>query len=317
MKTRPWYRAWPETAALLFGIGWIPFLPRKAVLAMSRGIGRIGFRFSKKLKAVALANLEVAFGDRMSRTEKETVIRECYQHFALLVLDIIWFSFNTRKRLNNWVVWSPSTDVMFLDEPQLIHSAHYGNWEIIGQAYAAKGQPIFSVAAPLKNKPVDKIFIHLRQKTGQVIIPQQGAARKLLQGLRQRRKLAVLIDQNMPPRKGGHFVDVMGLPAPVSTAPAALAMKTGAEVVTVMAVPDHNGLYTITVHDTLRANPDTEDPVIDLTQRMIDSVADIIRSEPRYWCWMYTRWGLVPEDRDPATYPWYARPAVPGDFKRN
>ncbi|MEX2606695.1 MAG: hypothetical protein WD708_05055 [Kiritimatiellia bacterium] len=316
MKTRPWYRAWPETAALLFGIGWIPFLPRKAVLAFSRGIGRIGFRFSKKLRAVALENLDIAFGDSMSRAEKETLIRACYQHFALLVLDIIWFSFRTRERLEKWVVWSPSSDVMFKDEAQLMLTAHYGNWETLGQAYAAKGQPIFSVAAPLKNKQVDKIFIHLRQKTGQVIIPQEGAARKLMQGLRQRKKLAVLLDQNTPPRKGGLFVDVMGLPAPVSTAPAALAVKTGAEVVTVMAVPDKHGLYTVTVHDTLRANPGAENPVADLTQRMTDSVANVIRKEPRYWCWMYTRWGLVPEDREPSEYPFYARKIQPGDYKK-
>lgn len=317
MKIRPWYRAWPETAALLLGISWIPLLPRKAVLGLSRGIGRIGYRFSKELRAVAQANLDVAFGDRMTPSEKEAVIRASYQHFALLVLDIIWFTFRTRARLEKWVTWDVSTDVVFKDEAQLMLTAHYGNWETMGQAYAAKGQAIFSVAARLQNRPADKIFIHLRQKTGQVIIPQEGAARKLMQGLRQRKKLAVLLDQNTPPRKGGLFVNVMGLPAPVSTAPAALVVKTGAKVLTVVAVPDQNGLYTVTVHDSLRANPDAEDPVADLTQRMTDSVSTVIRNEPRYWCWMYKRWALVPEDHDPASYPWYARPVEPGDFKEN
>jgi KDO2-lipid IV(A) lauroyltransferase len=317
MKTRPWYRAWPETAALLFGIGWVPFLPRKAVLAFSRGVGRIGYRFSKELRAVAMANLDIAFDGEMSDPEKEALIRGCYQHFALLVLDIIWFSFRCRPRLEKWVNWHPSAEVMFRDEAQLMLTAHYGNWETLGQAYAAKGQPIFSVAAPLKNKPVDKIFIHLRQKTGQVIIPQQGAARKLMQGLRQRKKLAVLLDQNTRPRDGGIFVDVMGLSAPVSSAPAALAVKTGAEVLTVMAVPDKNGRYTVTVYDILRADPTAEDPVADLTRRMTQSVSAVIKQEPMYWCWMYKRWQLVPEGADLSSYPWYARRVQPGDFKRS
>jgi KDO2-lipid IV(A) lauroyltransferase len=315
MKTRPWYRAWPETAALLFGIGWVPLLPRRAVVALSRGIGRIGYRFSKELRGVALENLDIAFGNELSVDQKEALVRRCYQHFALLVLDIIWFSFRSRARMENWVTWDPSTEVMFRDEAQLMLTAHYGNWETLGQAYAAKGAPIFSVAAPLKNASADKIFIHLRQKTGQVIIPQQGAARKLLQGLRKKKKLAVLLDQNTKPKDGGIFVDFWGLPVPVSSAPAALAVKTQATVCTVVAVPDDHGVYAVKIHDTFSPDPDAEDPVQDLTQRMTNSVINVIRQQPEFWCWMYKRWRLVPEGADIARYPSYARPVEPNDFK--
>ena len=306
-STRPWYRAWPETAALIFGISWIPLLPRSAVVALSRFFGNIAFRFGNELKRVALANLELVYGDEKSPEEKEALLRKCYQHFALLVLDIIWFAFFPKPRLGKWFYWDDSTRVMFDDEAQLELTAHYGNWETLGQSFALKGAPIFSVAAPLKNASADKVFIWLRQRTGQVIIPQQGAARKLMQGLRKRHKLAVLLDQNTRPRDGGIFVDVFGLQAPVSSAPAALAVKTGANVVTVLAVPDAKGRYTVTVHDTLRANPDAEDPVADLTQRMTDSVAKVIRETPQYWCWMYKRWRFIPEGADAKRYPWYAR----------
>lgn len=316
MKTRPWYRAWPETAALLFGISWIPLLPRPAVVVLSRFFGNIGFRFANELKRVGLANLDIVYGDEMSPGEKEQLLRKCYQHFALLVLDIIWFAFFPKQRLEKWFHWDDSTKVMYEDEAQLELTAHYGNWETLGQSFALRGQPIFSVAAPLKNSSADKVFIWLRQRTGQVIIPQQGAARKLMQGLRNRQKLAVLLDQNTRPRDGGIFVDVMGLQAPVSSAPAALAVKTQAKVVTVLAVPDEKGRYTVTVHDTLQANPEAEDPVADLTQRMTDSVARVIRRDPQYWCWMYKRWRFIPEDADAEKYPWYARKVEPGDFKK-
>ncbi|MGA0332509.1 MAG: lysophospholipid acyltransferase family protein [Kiritimatiellia bacterium] len=316
MKPRPWYRAWPETAALLFGISWIPLLPRCAVLALSRGFGNIGFRFANELKRVGMANLDIVYGDTRSPAEKEEILRKCYQHFALLVLDIIWFAFFPKRRLEKWFRWDPSTSVMFEAEAQLELTAHYGNWETLGQAFALRGAPIFSVAAPLKNRSADKVFIWLRQRTGQVIIPQQGAARRLLQGLRKQHKLAVLLDQNTRPRDGGIFVDVFGLSAPVSSAPAALAVKTGAHVVTVLAVPDEKGVYTVTVHDTMRARGDVDDPVAELTQRMTDSVTRVIRETPQYWCWMYKRWRFIPEGADADRYPWYARRVEPGDFKK-
>lgn len=312
---RPWYRAWPETAALIFGICWIPLLPRCAVVRLSRGLGAIGFRFAEELKRVGLANLDIVFGETLTPAEKEGLLRKCYQHFALLVLDIIWFAFFPKKRLEKWFVWDASTAVVFADEAQLELTAHYGNWETLGQSFALQGAPIFSVAAPLKNASADKIFIWLRQRTGQVIIPQQGAARKLMQGLRKRHKLAVLLDQNTRPRDGGIFVDVMGLQAPVSSTPAALAVKTNALVITVLAVPDEQGRYTVTAHDTLRPDHDAADPVAELTQRMTDSVARVIRDRPQYWCWMYKRWRFIPDGADATLYPWYARRVEPGDFK--
>lgn len=315
MKFRPWYRAWPETAALLFGLAWIPLLPRPAVVALARAFGTIGFRYSHRLRRLALENLDLAFGDDMTPEAKRILTRQCFQHFALLVLDIIWFSFFCRRRLRKWIRWDDSTHALFKDEPQLLLAAHYGNWETLGQALAERGQPIFSVAAPLKNRSADRIFIHLRQKTGQVIIPQQGAARRLLQGLRKRQKLAVLLDQNTKPRDGGIFVDFMGRPVPVSSAPAALALKTGATVCTLMAVPDARGLYTVHVHDVFPAHSDASDPVHDLTQRMTDSVVRVIRNQPRFWCWMYTRWQIVPEGENLARYPSYARPLEPRDLK--
>jgi len=315
MKYRPWYRAWPETAALIIGIGWVPLMPRAVIMALSRGIGRLGYRFSRELREVALANLDIAFGEDMTREEKETLTLKCFQHFALLVLDILWFSFRCKPRMEKWIHWDESTAPMYEDEAQIQLTAHYGNWETLGQSYALRGQPIFSVAAPLKNRSADRIFIHLRQKTGQTIIPQQGAARRLLQGLKQKHKLAVLLDQNTKPKDGGIFVDFMGLPVPVSSAPAALAVKTKATICTVMAVPDERGVYTVRVYDTFKPDPNAEHPVEDLTQRMTDSVVRVIREQPQYWCWMYKRWRLVPESEDLARYPDYARHVEPGDFK--
>ena len=316
MKFRPWYRAWPETAALLFGIAWVPLLPRRAVVGLSRFAAKIAFKHANELREIGRANLEIVFGEEKTQEERDDILMQSFQSFGLLVLDIIWFAFRTEKRLATWFTWDESCAPLFADEAQLILVAHYGNWENMGQSYAAKGQSIFSVAAPLKNQSADKIFIRIREKTGQQIIPQQGAARKLLQGLKKKKKLAVLLDQNTKPKDGGLFVDVMGLPAPVSTAPAALAVKTDTSVYTLTGTADAKGHYTATLHEILAPRQDAEDPVAELTQRMTDSMAAVIRKQPGYWCWMYKRWELIPEGQDQDRYPFYARKIEPGDMKK-
>jgi len=316
MKFRPWYRAWPEAAALSVGIAWVPLLPRKAVVGLSRFAAKLAFRYAHELREVGRANLELVFGEEKTAEERDAILLRSFQSFGLLVLDIIWFALNTEKRLEKWFVWDDSCTPLFEDEAQLLLVAHYGNWENMGQSYASKGQPIFSVAAPLKNQSADNIFIAIREKTGQQIIAQQGAARKLLQGLKKGKKLAVLLDQNTKPKDGGIFVDVMGLPAPVSSAPAALAVKTGTSVYTLTGTADERGHYTAHLHDIMSPDPEAEDPVADLTQRMTDSMAAVIRKRPEYWCWMYKRWELIPEGQHAEAYPFYARPVEPGDLKK-
>lgn len=307
MKSRPWYRTVPEEVALVAGLGWIPFLPRKMIVWLSRRIGDLAWLFSKKLRRVAEANVALVFGETADPAARSSMLRNCYRHFALMVLDLLWFSRKAESRLAAWVHWGPDTAPVFEPGAQLMLTAHYGNWETLGQAYAARGQPIFSVAAPLKNPRVDARFLALRQQTGQKIIPQKGAARKLLQGLKQGRKLAVLLDQNTHPEAGGVFVPFFGLPVPVSSAPAALALKTGAAVIPVVCVPDAAGHYTVRVFPQLVADPAAADPVRALTEQMTQAIESVIRETPEYWCWMYKRWKYIPEGESAARYPHYAR----------
>lgn len=307
MSSRPWYRIWPEYVALLFGLGWVPLLPRRAIVGLSRFFSAVAFRHATKLRQVGLANLNFIYGDSKSDDEKRALLRNTFQSFALLVLDIIWFTFRPHQRCDKWVTWDESCDPVFEDGATLILTAHYGNWETVGLAYASKGQPIMSVAAALKNPPVNDLFIKLRQQTGQTIIPQKGAARPLLNGLKSGKKLAVLLDQNTRPSDGGQFVEFFGLPVPVSTVPAALALKTNARILTVTMAADQRGLYTVTVHEEIKPDPDAENPVLALTQKMSHSVERVVRENPTPWCWMYKRWRFVPEDHDLEDYPDYAK----------
>jgi Kdo2-lipid IVA lauroyltransferase/acyltransferase len=307
MRTRPWYRVWPEYLAMLFSLGWVPFLPRSGVVFLARISSAVAFRFARRLREVGLENLGLAFGDDLDAESKRRLLRKTFRHFALLGLDVIWFTRHPQERMRKWIRWDDSTQPMFEDEAQLLLTAHFGNWETVGQAYAAAGQRILSVAAPVKNPPVDRLFVALRQRTGQTIIPQQGAARKLLQGLRDHAKMAVLLDQNTRPRDGGIFVKFFGLPVPVSSVPAALAVRTHARVLAVTGVPDEIGRYTVRVHADLQPQSDAGDPVADLTQRMTAAMETVIRERPEYWCWMYKRWRFVPDHADRSRYPSYAR----------
>ena len=141
--------------------------------------------------------------------------------------------------------------------------------------------------------------------------------RKLLHGLREKKHIAVLLDQNTPPRDTGIYVPFFGRPVAVSSVPAALAIRTGPSVVTTACVPDESGRYYGKVCEILHPNQAADNPVEELTSRMTHSLEKLILEQPGRWCWMYKRWKNVPPGADMGRFPNYAKPLRKTQCKGN
>ncbi len=87
------------------------------------------------------------------------------------------------------------------------------------------GVDLASIAATVKNHSIERIIIKQHEQTGQTIIPRKGALKTLISRFRKNGKAAFVLDQNTPARKEEIVVDLLGLPMPVSPAPAAMAYQ--------------------------------------------------------------------------------------------
>ncbi|MFP6904121.1 MAG: lysophospholipid acyltransferase family protein [Verrucomicrobiota bacterium] len=298
-------RARFEVLGVRLGFVFIPLMPRCTVLALARFVGAGIYTCSGRNRRVGLANLDIAFGDTKTPTEKKKILRRSIQHFTLSLLDLFWFMRHQAERLDRYFISEAAYEHVYLPGARLVVTAHIGNWELMGIQAALGGIPIMGVAAPLKNPKVDEYFQRARKSTGQVIIPQQGAIRQLLKGLREGKTVAVLLDQNTRPRDGGVFIEMFGLPVPISIAPAAMALKTGSEIILVYSRPDGSGNYTNCSLGLVEIKDD-DDPV-SLTMRMTAAYETAIREYPEMWFWPYKRWKLMPEGETKPPYPFYAR----------
>ena len=293
-----------ELAAARFGLRVLPRLPRPALLALARGLAWIGYAVSGTLRRVGLANLRLAFPE-MPERERRAVLRASFHRFTLMILDLFWFSRDTRARLRRHVRWDPSARRLMVRQAWLGVTGHYGHWELLGMAMASLGYPLMSVAAPLTHPEVDAIFVDIRQRTGGIIVPQAGAIRRILHGLRHGERMAVLLDQNTLPRDGGVWVEFFGRPIPVSGAPAVLALKTKVPVRFGYCTLQPDGDYAV---HCPRVIPRPQGPPEALLQELTDTMEGVIRRHPESWLWMYKRWKYLPGDEDPARFPDYARP---------
>lgn len=300
-----------ETVLTRFALWFVPRISRLSVVRLARFSGTVAYYLPTRLKRVALANLDIAFGDDMTTAEKKRILKQSCQTFALVLLDIFWFSKKTRERITQHVTFDPGLNELFQKKAHICITAHLGNWELLGHAVSVRGNPLSSVAAPLVNPAVDEYFGQTRRVSGQIIIPREGAIRKMLSTLKHDGKVGLLLDQNTHPAEGGIFVDYFGLPAPMSDAPSSLALKTNADILFGFCIPKWDGTYY--VHTAPKIVPaetpgeSKEDKVRTLTHQIAETTEHAIRAHPEAWLWMYKRWKFVPPDRDRAEYPFYAK----------
>ncbi len=299
-----------ETFFFRLGAVCIPLLPRAAIVGFSNLAGTLTYYFGQRERTVGLANLDVVFGDTKTQAEKKKILIQSLASFARTMTDIFWFSINTEKRARKYQRFTPDAGPYFESRAQIIITAHMGNWELIGLETGLMGIDVGSVAAVTKNKAVDKHLNALRQRTGQTIIAREGAMRTLIARFRKNGKAAFVLDQNTTEEEGGIWVDFLGMPTPVSSAPAHLAYRTGTEIVFAFSHPTGKGHYKACTGKCIQPRPfdkqqDQDAIVKALTQQIVDVVSEEIRAYPEAWLWSYKHWRRVAPGDDPAKYPTY------------
>lgn len=296
-------------ALVKLGLLVIPALPRRGVLALARVLAAGAWVVARRERNVGLANLALAFGASKTATEQRAILRESFFTFALMLLDIFWFSKDIERRVARWVEQDASMEPLWQHRATVGITAHLGNWELLGQTVAMRGYPLASVVAPLANPAVDELFRRVRGTSGQRIVPQQGAVRPLLRALRADSKIAILLDQNTLPSDGGVWVPFFGLPVPVSAAGALLGVKTGALFFFGFCLAQPDGRYRCISTGSFTPPADDSPAAIEqLTRRIAAELEQVVRAHPGQWLWSYKRWKYVAPGRERAPYPFYAKP---------
>ena len=298
-----------EFAATVVAHAIVPVLPRPLLLFLSRSAGSLAHHSSKKLRRIGLQNLDHVYGDSKTLTEKEAILKKVFQNYALMGLDLFWFSKHTEKRMRKHMIIDEAVNMLAEPRPFMVLTGHFGNWELIGQAVNVFTTPLHSIAAPLKNPKVDALFVKLREQSGQKIIPQKGAMRQMMKVFKENGNVALLLDQNTLPRDGGVFVNLFGLPVPVSSAPAAMLRIAQCDVAVGFCLPQEDGNYRAYIRTTLKPPSKRADAqeLKEYVQLMTNQMEEVILERPDCWLWVYKRWKYIHEGINPEDYPPYAR----------
>jgi len=264
----------------------------RAVLALGSLLGRAFYTFDAGHRRLALRNLEAAFPLR-TRRECRTIARDMFSHFGQLLMVLLKFSTMPPKRMLEHVEFAGEERVVHAHAQGrgvLLFTGHFGFWEINALVHALHIQPMSVLARPLDNPLLHQLLESVRTKTGNSVIYRRGAIRRVLRALEANQAVAVLIDQHIQ-SSDAVYVDFFDRPAATTSALAALALRTGAPVVPVFALPLPGGRFRM-VYEHAVDPPRADDPdaVREFTQRCTDVLEMYVRRYPGLWLWMHRRW---------------------------
>jgi KDO2-lipid IV(A) lauroyltransferase len=282
----------------------VPLLPRKACVRLAHLLGALMSIFDRHGRKVALSNLEVAFGDRLSIAEREKIARESFQYFARTMLDLLWSPRLNRENFSRFIELHNLEETDTGPERSFIAATyHYGNFEWFSIASGYLGLNGTIIAQEFKNPLLDGIFRRIREQSGHELIPRERGIVRLYKALRRKGRTAMLVDLTVSPKMGAVAIDCLGLKTSVTSAHAWLHERAGAPILPVHCEPLPDGRYRVVFHPKIEAGADMTHRQI--AQACWNSFEPYLRKNPAPWLWMYKHWRYKPANAD-RPYPFYA-----------
>jgi KDO2-lipid IV(A) lauroyltransferase len=272
-------------------IAAVGLLPAGMVTRLGRGIGLLSYTFDRSHRRTAEQNVAAAFPARSPR-ERQEIVRAAFQHFGTLLLEVLKFSTLAPEQMLARVEFEGEDRVRHayaLGRGVIFVTGHFGFWELQAMVHALQLQPMAVLARALDNRPLNELLERMRTRTGNTVIYRRGTIRRVMRTLQAGQGVGILIDQHIQSRDAIH-VDFFNRPAATTTVVAALALRTGAPVVPLFALPLEGGRYRMVYEPPVEPPKDGPEAVREFTQRCTDVLEMYVRRHPHLWLWMHRRW---------------------------
>ena len=267
-------------------------LPYPIRMLFGRTLGFAFYLLDAPHRRVALDNLAAAF-PRRTAAERRAIVRAVFAHFGCLLFEFLKFSTLSSPQMLERVDFDGEERVRLAygqGKGILFITGHFGFWELHALVHPLRFEPIGVLARTLDNPEVNALLEDIRQRTGNVVIYRQGSIRKVMRMLSDSHGVAILIDQHIS-TADAVYVDFFERSAATTSAVAALALRTGAPIVPVFALPLGRGRYRLIYeHPVEPPAADSEDAIREFTQRCTDVLEMYVRRHPDLWLWMHRRW---------------------------
>lgn len=277
---------------ILYGVLYaVSLLPMWFLFGFSDLLALLLYFVIRYRRSVVFSNLRIAFPEK-TEAERRAIARRFYRNFTDSFIETIKLLSASENFLRKRFI---------LDNPELLenyyaqgkkiqlHMGHLFNWEIANLAIPPRTSFTFIVVyMPVENKAFNRLFLHLRGRTGTVLLPATNLGRGIVPYRNNQYMLALVADQSPPGAEHSYWLNFFGQPTPFVRTP-----ERGARIANIPAVfariyKTRRGYYRAqltTISDEPANLPEGE-----LTRRYRSLLEDGIRAQPDAYLWSHKRW---------------------------
>ena len=176
----------------------------------------------------------------------------------------------------------------------IIATAHSGNWELMGGAFAQAGIPLVGVAEQQRAKGANKFIVEQRTLIGMHITYKTGV-REMFDMMAKNWMIGLIMDQD-PSVRDGVLVKFFDQATNYFTGAASMGrFRTVPIFPAFMHRDDKTGRHTLIISPPIYT-PKTKDKRADIqrtTQQLATLTEQHIRKYPEEWFWLHDRWKSV------------------------
>jgi heptosyltransferase II len=280
-------RVWNYSSYIVLRLceGLIGLLPLDGAFIIGKIGGELMYRLLRKRRAMALANLRLAFGAEMSETQLHALNRK---HFQLLGANFL--AGLKASTMPSEKIWERVTADIPKERPRigwLALISHLGCWELF--SHLAERIPEYRFGAVyrrLYNPFLDAYLRKTRAKSGTALFDRYDDLLKCVRFLREGGVLGILIDQRAG--RAGVWMPLFGRLASSSTLAATMMIRTGAPALPIAIEKCGRARWKIVILDPVFPPEDGNTEL--LTARINRLLEEMIRRSPADWLWAHNRW---------------------------
>ena len=282
-------------------LGLVNILPLRAALFVGWLIGAFFFFVMRYRRNLALARLNVVFGDRFSARERKKIAWISFRNLCFNAVEAARFHKLTPEALQRMPLYEQMEQVQKIyreNGPMVFTTAHMGNWDLSGVAAKLDGLPIFSIARRQKNPLTDNLLNQMRNATGmEVVLNDSRILQNVVRKLKAGEVLAILPDVRS--RESDLKVRFLNGTASLGAGTAIFAQMAKCPILPVMVFRNGWTRHEAKVFDLIRPNPEADkaEDRARIMQELLSVLDAEIQAHPEQYFWFNKRWVLNPARR--------------------
>ena len=260
---------------------------------LGRALGLLAYALTRSRRRVALDNLRHAFPEK-NAGELRAIARGAFKNYGISLVEMLWSGQTDREELSRLVrLVNPEVAYHARERGKgiILLSGHFGSWELLVSGFLIQLGWAANVIVQLqRNRKINAIIDAQRRRFNVTTIPMGISVREVLKALQRKEVLFLLGDQSGP--KESLFVEFFGRPAATHKGTAAFSLRSGAPIVFVALIRQHDGTHQAVFEEVDRSGLEkySDENVAELTRRHTAVLERFIRRYPDHWLWMHKRW---------------------------